>query len=148
MSKPKIISSEPWRLHKCVLPQHTDHAGVMWHGSYVGWLEEARIEALKQVGLAYEDLSAQGFEMAVVSLKINFLKALLHGQEVSLESFSWPRKMIRWPWTTKFFSEGVLFAEANVDLVLVRRVGGGHHVVRKIPNQISNYFLMLQSGPN
>ena len=26
-------------LTKRVLPQHTDYAGVMWHGAYVQWLE-------------------------------------------------------------------------------------------------------------
>ena len=47
------IDSKALRLIKCVLPQHTDHAGVMWHGVYLNWLEEARIEALSQVGLTY-----------------------------------------------------------------------------------------------
>ena len=29
-----------YTLTKRVLPQHTDYAGVMWHGAYVQWLEE------------------------------------------------------------------------------------------------------------
>ena len=45
------VTRPPWQLHKRVLPQHTDHDGVMWHGAYVGWLEEARVEALAAVGL-------------------------------------------------------------------------------------------------
>ena len=28
------VTTRPWRLRKRVLPQHTDHAGVMWHGAY------------------------------------------------------------------------------------------------------------------
>ena len=47
------VTRLPWRLDKRVLPQHTDHGGVMWHGAYVGWLEEARVEALAAVGLPY-----------------------------------------------------------------------------------------------
>ncbi len=27
-------------------PHHTDYAGVVWHGSYIIWLEEARVECL------------------------------------------------------------------------------------------------------
>ena len=38
-----------WRLIKTVLPQHTDHAGVMWHGSYLNFLEEGRIDALDKI---------------------------------------------------------------------------------------------------
>ena len=53
---------QPWRLIRRVLPQHTDHAGVMWHGAYLSWLEEAHVEALSAAGLAYADLSAEGLE--------------------------------------------------------------------------------------
>ena len=38
------------------MPQHTDHAGVLWHGYYLNWLEEARIDALSKVGIKYIDL--------------------------------------------------------------------------------------------
>ena len=50
-----VMESHPprgWLLQRRVLPQHTDHAGVMWHGAYLAWLEEARVEALAAVGLA------------------------------------------------------------------------------------------------
>ena len=140
--------SNPWKLQKCVLPQHTDHAGVMWHGAYLNWLEEARVEALGQVGLPYKDLSAQGFDMPVVSLKINYIRALLHGQKVLLESLSLPRHFARWPWKTNFLSDGLVVAEANVDLVLVRRVGDAHHLIRNVPDKLSSYFLKLQRGPS
>ena len=29
------MNSKPvWKIEKIVLPQHADHAGVMWHGIY------------------------------------------------------------------------------------------------------------------
>ena len=56
-----MVTEQPWVLQRRVLPQHTDHAGVMLHGAYLAWLEEARVEALAQAGLAYSDLSARGF---------------------------------------------------------------------------------------
>ena len=99
------FDSLPWKLSKVVLPQHTDHAGVMWHGSYVSWLEEARIEALDQVGMKYMDLSLQGFEMPVVSLEIKYISVLRHGELVLLETKSLPRRGARWPWLTKFLKE-------------------------------------------
>ena len=27
------VINKQWKLTKTVLPQHTDHAGLMWHGS-------------------------------------------------------------------------------------------------------------------
>ena len=141
------ISKNPWKIHKTVLPQHTDHAGVMWHGAYLNWLEEARIDALSQVGLLYKDLSAQGFEMPVVSLNINYMRAILHGEMVLLESQLLSRQRARWPWLTKFLREGDVVAEAKVDLVLVKRSGKGNRLVRKVPNDIANPLLKLQEGP-
>ena len=88
----------PWRLEKRVLPQHTDHAGVMWHGAYVGWLEEARVEALATAGLEYAVMADLGMEMPVVSLRLRYLRALRHGDCVTLESRCLTPSGVRWPW--------------------------------------------------
>ena len=48
------------KLTKTVLPQHSNHAGVMSHGKYFNWLEERRINALSKAGINYIDLSKKG----------------------------------------------------------------------------------------
>ena len=73
-------------LTKRVLPQHTDYAGVMWHGAYVQWLEEARVEALQAAGLGYAAMTAMGVDMPVVSLHLDYRQPLRHGDEVCVES--------------------------------------------------------------
>ena len=115
---------ETWKLLKRVLPQHTDHAGVMWHGSYLNLLEEARVLALSQVGLQYKDLVEKGFEMPVVSLTINYKNALNHGDCVLLESRCLPRQRARWPWLTTFLKDDEIIADARVEFVLVKKIGG------------------------
>ena len=74
----------------------------MWHGSYLNWLEEARVAALSQAGISYGDLSSQGYEMPVVSLRMDYKTALFHGDEVLLKSWIMPKKGPRWPWKTIF----------------------------------------------
>jgi len=69
-----------------LLPQHTDYAGVMWHGAYVQWLEEARVEALQAAGLGYAAMTAMGVDMPVVSLHLDYRQPLRHGDEVCVES--------------------------------------------------------------
>jgi len=137
----------PWKLLKRVLPQHTDHAGVMWHGAYLSWLEEARVEALAEVGLSYKDLSAQGFEMPVVSIQMNYISALTHGEVVVLESRSLARQFARWPWKTQFLRNGEVVAEAKVELVLVKKVAQEYRLIRKVPDQIAKTLLKIQLGP-
>ena len=145
-----------WRLRRRVLPQHTDHAGVMWHGAYLAWLEEARVEALAAVGLAYSDLSARGLELPVVHLSIQYRRALLHGDSVELRSAIRPRRGLKLPWHSQFVApDGEIAAEAAVELVLVARAGPGgassgteRRLLRRWPADLSAAVEALQRGPS
>ena len=73
---------------------------------------------------------------------------LHHGEEVILESWSLPKKGIRWIWQTKFVRpDEVCIAEAKVELVFVTKVGTKFKVLRKIPEDFSNTFMALHAGP-
>jgi acyl-CoA thioester hydrolase len=139
-----------WRLRRRVLPQHTDHAGVMWHGAYVAWLEEARVEALQAAGLDYADLSATGLELPVVSLALQYRQALLHGDQVELRSWVLPRQGVKLPWISQFIrGDGVLAAEAQVELVLVDLTGGAgqRRLLRRLPDALAAAVEQLAGGP-
>ncbi len=137
----------PWLLKKIVLPQNTDHAGVMWHGSYVSWLEESRINALLDVGLAYKKLSDEGFEMPVVQLKIKYFIPLMHGDNVLLKTCVSPGKGPRWHWETKFQTASEKCAAlANVDLVLIEKTNSGNRLLREGPAYISKALEDLKQG--
>ena len=79
-------NKKEWKSTKTVLPQHTDHAGVMWHGCYFNFLEEARIDALNKVGNSYSDLSKLGFEIPVTSAQIKYKISFVHGEKILLIS--------------------------------------------------------------
>ncbi len=139
-----------WRLRRRVLPQHTDHAGVMWHGAYLAWLEEARVEALAEAGLAYSTLSARGLELPVVGLHMDYRQALLHGDRVELRSRVLPRQGLKLPWCSQFIApDGAMAAEARVDLVLVDLSGGPsrRRLVRRLPAELERALAILSSGP-
>jgi len=139
-----------WCLRRRVLPQHTDHGGVMWHGAYLGWLEEARVEALAAVGLAYSDLASRGLELPVVALAIEYRQGLQHGDLVEVRSALLPRRGVRLPWRSCFFTAArVLAAEARVDLVVVKRLPGqaAPRVVRRLPADLAEALAALAAGP-
>jgi acyl-CoA thioester hydrolase len=141
--------ARPWRLQRRVLPQHTDHAGVMWHGAYLSWLEEARVEALDAAGLAYAALSAQGLELPVVHLAIDYRQALLHGDWVSVNSWVLPRQGVKLPWLSRFEkADGSVAAEARVELVLVDLSAGPdqRRLLRRLPAELSAALERLQQG--
>jgi len=138
-----------WCLRRRVLPQHTDHAGVMWHGAYLGWLEEARVEALAQVGLAYSDLSARGLELPVVSLAIDYRQALHHGAAVEIRSVLEPSRGLRQPWRSLLLDgEERVAAEARVELVVVALDGAGRRrLLRRPPADLERALAALVAGP-
>ena len=140
----------PWILRRRVLPQHTDHAGVMWHGAYLAWLEEARVEALAAAGLDYSALSARGLELPVVSLGIEYRQALLHGDLVELRSAVEPRQGVKLPWRSWFVRhDGRVAAEARVELVLVDLSAGpqSRRLLRRLPHDLATAMQRLAGGP-
>ncbi len=146
--EPLLLNNPPWIISKRVLPQHTDHAGVAWHGAYLAWLEEARIDALACCNLLYKELSSEGFELPVVNLEINYLKTIIHGEEIVLKSWALPKKGVRWPWYTKILTaKGEVAAEASVQLVLIQMAASGRRVLKRPPDKWKEIFLDLQKGP-
>ena len=140
--------SNQWKLIKTVLPQHTDHAGLMWHGSYLNFLEEGRIDALDKVGLSYSKLSENGFEIPVISIQMKYRKSFIHGEKVLLTSQFKLENKIRLICKTEFLkSNGDIGAEAVIELVVVRKINDSIKLLRELPEQIKNILLLLEEGP-
>ena len=137
------VTPQPWRLCKRVLPQHTDHAGVMWHGAYVAWLEEARVEALAAAGLSYSAMAGMGLEMPVVSMTVAYRRSIRHGDPIVLESQCGSQSGVRWPWRSRFVLDGQVMADARVELVIV----GDGRLLRQPPDAIRPALNALQGGP-
>ncbi len=50
----------------------TDSYGVVWHGSYLRWLEMGRVELCNEMGLNINELHAQDIALPVVSLNVKY----------------------------------------------------------------------------
>ena len=137
------VTPQPWRLFKRVLPQHTDYAGVMWHGAYVAWLEEARVEALAAAGLSYSAMTDMGLEMPVVAMNLEYRRSIRHGDQIVLDSFCGSQSGARWPWTSCFLLDGRVVAEARVELVIL----GEGRLLRRPPEAIRPALAALNKGP-
>ena len=144
----KVIKKKEWNLTKTILPQHTDHAGVMWHGSYFNFLEEGRIDALNKVGMSYSTLSKKGYEIPVISAQIKYKISFTHGEKLLLKSqFNLVNK-IKLKCKTLFLKvNGDIGAEALIELVLVRKEKDSIKLVRQVPPEIKKIFLLLEEGP-
>ena len=139
-------SCKPWELNKKVLPQHTDHAGVVWHGTYLNWLEESRIDSIGKAGIKYIELLNRGFEMPVYKIEIKYLMPIMIGDEIIIKSSfvtnQGPRIKVN---STLTNLVNKIHAEASIDIVLINKET--FKVVRKMPNFLKSYFNNLRKGP-
>ena len=133
-----------WKIDKTVLPQHTDHAGVMWHGSYFNWLEESRICALSKVGLNYVDLTKKGFELPVIDTSIKYILPLYIGEKITIESKFNITKSPKINVISKFLNENnTVLTIAEVNLVLIKTIN--FSILKKRPEFLSKAFKKLNS---
>lgn len=68
------------------MPAETDYGGVVWHGEYFRWLEEARIRALDALGLTYVKITEQlQCEMPVVHIDWKYQRPAKLGDLVCVQ---------------------------------------------------------------
>ncbi|NPA44534.1 MAG: acyl-CoA thioesterase, partial [Chlorobi bacterium] len=62
-----------------------DSMGIVWHGNYVKYLEDAREEFGKKYGLGYMDVyNNYGFMLPIVKLDIDYKNQLFYGDEAEM----------------------------------------------------------------
>ena len=62
----------------------TDMMGIVYHGSYLPWFEVGRTTLLKECGLPYRELEAQGYHLPVIELGTKFFRPALYDDVVTV----------------------------------------------------------------
>jgi len=137
------MNSKPvWKIEKIVLPQHADHAGVMWHGTYFNWLEESRINALQEVGISYFELTKKGFDLPLINTSIKYKSPLLLGEKIIIESQFNIEKSPRINVISKFLNKKKEISTiAEVNLVLINKQN--FSIIKNRPDFLSEAFIKL-----
>ena len=63
----------------------TDLMGIVHHGSYVAYLEAARVEWLRRRGVSYAAWAARGMHLAVVELSLRYRAPVRFDDELDVE---------------------------------------------------------------
>jgi acyl-CoA thioester hydrolase len=64
----------------------TDMMGVVYHGSYLPWLEVARTALLAAKGLPYRELEAQGYFLPVIEVNLRYHKPARYADTVAIHA--------------------------------------------------------------
>lgn len=139
-------STDNWFLYQITVhPHHTDYGGIAWHGSYISWMEEARVECLRAVGMDYAELVALGCELPVVELNVRYHHSLKMGMQATVktkivESIA-PR--ICWQYKIESPTGEQTYLTAKVTLVPVDRHKG--KIMRQLPESVENALLKMKN---
>ncbi len=61
-----------------------DPTGVVWHGHYARFMEQARCELLDTIGYNYEEMRDSGYLWPIVDMHIKYVRPIEFSQEIRI----------------------------------------------------------------
>lgn len=123
----------------------TDAYGVVWHGSYLRWLEMGRVEYCEDLGLNLIELEKQDIVMPVTNMNIRYKASGRLNDIVVVDT--WIKKItpvtVVFKQTIKNKDSGKLFIQAEFEVVAIRNNGSLH---RRMPEVLKNAFEKVLSS--
>lgn len=147
IDRPILRAFEDWFEYPVrAQPHHTDYAGIVWHGSYLTWMEEARVECLRSIGIEFADLVALGCDLPVVEMSIRYHRQIQLGMaaivKTRMEEVTGVR--LNWDYAIESPDGQELYVSAKVTLVAVDREIG--KIMRQLPPAMKDIFARLAGG--
>jgi acyl-CoA thioester hydrolase len=123
-----------------VHPHHTDYAGIVWHGTYVRWMEEARVAYLQKLGLTFADWVKAGVDLPVVDLSLKYQRSLTLGDEALVKASLAPKVGVRivWQYDIQNRTTGETCLLGTVTLVPVDLKS--RRILRRLPDELQPAF--------
>ena len=117
----------------------TDAYGVVWHGSYLRWLEKGRVLFCEDLGLNLVDLSKQDIVLPVTSMNIKYKASAKLNDDISVSTKIVKRTSLSVTFlqTVNDAETGRLFVQAEVDIVAISNAG---KLYRRLPEVLDNAF--------
>ncbi len=118
----------------------TDSYGVVWHGSYVKWLEIGRVELCEMLGLDLAELESAGITFPVVDMHIRYKQSALMNDRLIVETFISQLKpmSVTFTHTIKNKESQNINIIAETTIVSVDKSG---KLIKRFPENIYNAFL-------
>lgn len=118
---------------------HTDRVRVRWsevdpynhlnHAVYLTFFEQARIDALADIGFSMGELQALGCQIIVTEVAVKFIKSALGGDEVRIETEMIATRRVSTTWVQRMYRGDELLATIE----LVAAITDLHGKPRRLP---------------
>ena len=98
----------------------TDQMGVVYHGNYPQFLEIARVEWLRSLGISYKKMEESGVMLPVISLQMNFRKSAVYDDLITVVAKLKKIPTVKIEFDYEIFNENKeLLVEANTVLAFL-----------------------------
>lgn len=117
----------------------TDAYGVVWHGSYLRWLEMGRVYICEMMGHNLIDLVEQDIVLPVTNLNIRFKMSARLNDEIIIDTEISKFNGVSVTFKQIIISKetGKKYIEADVDVVAISNSG---KLYRKMPEVLASSF--------
>jgi acyl-CoA thioester hydrolase len=140
----QAMSSNWFEYPILVYPHHTDYAGIVWHGTYLTWMEEARVECLRSIGIDFADLVALGCDLPVVDLSIRYRQSLRMGESAIVKTRTIEMEGVRivWEYEIQSADRKIIYLTGMVTLVAVDLEKG--KIMRQLPTTVKDALVKMR----
>ncbi len=110
--------------------------GIVHHGSYVSYMEVARIEWLRRRGVTYADWAAHGVHLPVVELSVKYRAPARFDDEIDVHTtlVEIGAASVRFDYRLVRASDGVVCTEASTRLACI----DARHTLRRISDEVAD----------
>lgn len=129
-----------------VQPHHTDYSGVVWHGTYLQWMETARVDCLREVNFSFEDFVSAGYDLPVVDLQLRYHNALTLGAEGLIKTRLSPSSRVKLIWLYEIYDTTPATPQLCItgQVALVPIDMAKRKIARRLPPNLQSMFNALQ----
>lgn len=98
----------------------TDKMGYVYYGNYATYLEVARVETFRHLGLSYKDLEDSGVIMPVLEYKTKYIKPAFYDDLLTIKTVIKSKPSARIFFEYEIYKEdGTLLNKAETTLVFI-----------------------------
>jgi acyl-CoA thioester hydrolase len=100
----------------------TDQMGYCYYGNYAQYFEVGRVEALREIGLSYKTMEANGIMLPVNHFEVKYHKPALYDDNLRIDTYITELKGARLIFKYEIYNEeNILLSEASTTLVFVNK---------------------------
>lgn len=101
----------------------TDMMGIVYHGSYLPWFEIGRTTLLKEQGIVYRQLEAEGYRLPVIEVAIKYHRPAFYDDTVTVVTTLREKPGLRIRLEYEIYNGGELLVTAHTGHAFIDKQG-------------------------